>query len=131
MSVREPVIFKKNVTDLDLVNGSLGRITGFERDENGSLQVLGSFAGEKKVITSAYLEYLKLAYAITVHSAQGSQFDRVIIIVEPSQILDRTLIYTALTRGIKQVVFIGDHQAFARAIRSKPKASERSVLFTI
>jgi exodeoxyribonuclease V alpha subunit len=131
MSVREPVIFKKNVADLDLVNGSLGRITGFARNENDELQILCSFAGDHKVIEGPYIEYLKLAHAITVHSAQGSQFDRVIIVIEQSQILDRTLIYTALTRGIHQVVFIGEDQAFAHAVRSEPKASQRCVLFRI
>jgi exodeoxyribonuclease V alpha subunit len=131
MSVQEPVIFKKNIADLDLVNGSLGKITGFERDDDGSLQVLCSFSRDKKSISGPYLEFLKLAYAITVHSAQGSQFERVVIVVEPSQILDRTLIYTALTRGVQQVVFVGDEQAFRHAIYSEPKASQRSVLFRI
>ncbi|HYG36935.1 MAG TPA: AAA family ATPase, partial [Clostridia bacterium] len=131
MSVGEPVIFKKNVADLDLVNGSLGKVMGFETDEDGALQILCSFAGDPKTINGHHMEYLKLAYAITVHSAQGSQFDRVVILVEQSQILDRTLIYTALTRGIRQVVFIGDQQAFEHAVRSEPKASQRSVTFHV
>lgn len=131
MAVGEPVIFKKNVADLDLVNGSLGRLRGFERDEDRGLRILCSFARDSKVIEGPYIEYLKLAYGITVHSAQGSQFDRVIILVEPSQILDRTLIYTALTRAVHQVVFIGDQNAFAKAIRAEPKASQRAVLFRI
>jgi exodeoxyribonuclease V alpha subunit len=131
MSVREPVIFKKNVADLDLVNGSLGKITGFDRSANDELQILCSFAGDHKVIEGPFIEHLKLAHAITVHSAQGSQFDRIIILIEPSQILDRTLIYTALTRGVHQVVFIGDEHAFAHAVRSEPKASLRSVLFKV
>ena len=131
MAVGEPVIFKKNVADLNLVNGLLGEILGFERDENGVLRILCSFARDPKTIEGPYIEYLKLAYAITVHSAQGSQFDRVIILIEPSQILDRTLIYTALTRGVHQVVFIGDRNAFDHAVRSEPKASQRVVLFHI
>ena len=131
MSVGEPVIFKRNVADLDLVNGSLGRVTGFGRTEDGLPQVFCSFAGDRKLVEGPNLAHLKLAYAITVHSAQGSQFDRVIIVVEPSQVLDRTLVYTALTRGIHQVVFIGDNHAFANAVRSEPKASNRSVLFRI
>lgn len=131
MAVGEPVIFKKNVADLDLVNGSLGKIHGFERDEDRGLRIQCSFAREPKTIEGPYIEYLKLAYAITVHSAQGSQFDRVIILIERSQILDRTLIYTALTRGVHQVVFIGDRNAFDHAVRCEPKASQREVLFHI
>lgn len=131
MSAREPVIFKKNVPDLDLVNGSLGTVTGFEWDKDDELKILCAFGGELKVVRGANIGHLKLAYAITVHSAQGSQFDRVIILIEPSQILDRTWIYTALTRAVNQVIFIGDVHAFAHAIRSEPKASRRSVLFRI
>jgi exodeoxyribonuclease V alpha subunit len=72
-----------------------------------------------------------LAYAITVHKAQGSQFNRVIVPVTRSRLLDRTLIYTALTRGIEQVVFIGDRNAFDRAIIATPQSQERQVGFSL
>lgn len=51
-----------------------------------------------------------------MHKAQGSQFRRVAVVVTPSRILDHALIYTALTRGIEQVVFLGDRTAFEAAI---------------
>lgn len=66
---------------------------------------------------------LELAYAITVHKAQGSQFDRVIVPVFESLLLDRTLIYTAMTRGVEQVVFIGDGRAFEAAVAAAPSAT--------
>ena len=69
--------------------------------------------------------------AITVHKAQGSQFKRVIVPVTWSRLLDRTLIYTALTRGIEQVVFIGDRNAFDRAIIATPQSQERQVGFSV
>jgi len=72
-----------------------------------------------------------LAYAITVHKAQGSQFKRVIVPVTRSRLLDRTLIYTALTRGIEQVVFIGDRNTFDRAIIATPQSQERQVGFSL
>jgi exodeoxyribonuclease V alpha subunit len=94
--------------------------------ENGPTAVC-DFAGEIKSISGDKLEHLRHAYAITVHSAQGSQFKRVIVIIEKSQLLDRTLIYTALTRGIEQVTFIGDQNAFVSAVASAPSASKRRV----
>jgi hypothetical protein len=51
---------------------------------------------------------LYLAYAITVHKTQGFQFKRVIVPIAKTRLLDRTLIYTALTRGMEQVVFVSD-----------------------
>jgi hypothetical protein len=53
--------------------------------------------------------------------AQGSQFKRVIVPITKSRLLDRTLTYTALTRGIERVVFIGDRDAFERAIIAQPQ----------
>lgn len=76
-------------------------------------------------------QHVDLAYAITVHKAQGSQFKRVIVPVTRSRLLDRTLIYTALTRGIEQVVFIGDRNAFDRAIIATPQSQERQVGFSL
>jgi exodeoxyribonuclease V alpha subunit len=72
-----------------------------------------------------------LAYAITVHKAQGSQFKRVIVPIVKTRLLDRTLIYTALTRGVEQVVFVGDRGAFNAAVTAPPHAHERQVGFSI
>ncbi|HEY1238984.1 MAG TPA: ATP-dependent RecD-like DNA helicase [Bryobacteraceae bacterium] len=77
------------------------------------------------------LHRIDLAYAITVHKAQGSQFTRVIVPVVRSRLLDRTLIYTALTRGIEQVVFIGDRDAFDAAVMAPPRSHERQVGFSV
>jgi exodeoxyribonuclease V alpha subunit len=48
-----------------------------------------------------------------------------------SRLLDRTLIYTALTRGMEQVVFIGDRHAFNASITAPPRSHERLVGFSI
>ena len=74
---------------------------------------------------------LELAHAITVHKAQGSQFQRVIIPVVWSRLLDRTLIYTALTRAIEQVVLVGDREALTNAIEAPPRSKLRQVGFQI
>lgn len=72
-----------------------------------------------------------LAYAISVHKAQGSQFERVAIVVQRSRLLNHALIYTALTRGVRQVVFVGDRPALNKAIVEVPRAYLRSVALQI
>jgi len=130
-SVGDPVIFKRNDMSLDLVNGSLGTILEVEANPEGMGRMIIDFSGEQKVIEEEHFEYLKLAYALTVHSAQGSQFDTVIIVLESSRILDRTWVYTALTRAVSRVVFVGDKDAFDRAVREAPHAHQRNVLFSL
>jgi exodeoxyribonuclease V alpha subunit len=90
------------------------------------------FEGVEHVVPCGDLEErLDLAYAISVHKAQGSQFKRVAVVVTKSRVLDHALIYTALTRAIEQVVFIGDRSAFEHAVRSPPFAQKRRVAFNV
>jgi len=66
------------------------------------------------------LDELSLAYAITVHKSQGSEFPVVIIPLATQQylLLQRNLIYTGITRGKKLVILIGQHKALAMAVRN-------------
>ena len=58
-----------------------------------------------------------LAYAITVHKSQGSQWDRVIMPVMPGVgLLERSMLYTAITRSVKQATLVGDQSAAKKAI---------------
>jgi hypothetical protein len=90
-----------------------------------------SLDGARQEIPEEDFHRINLAYAITVHKAQGSQFKRVIVPVVKSCLLDRTLIYTALTRGMEQVVFIGDRHAFDAAVTAPPHSHERQVGFSM
>jgi exodeoxyribonuclease V alpha subunit len=66
------------------------------------------------------LEELALAYALTIHKAQGSEFPAVVVPVLKSHhvMLQRNLLYTAITRARKLVVLVGDPQAIAVAVRN-------------
>lgn len=79
----------------------------------------------EKVIDPARLEDMALAYAVTTHKAQGSQFPRVVIPVYYSKLLERTLLYTAVTRAQLQVVLVGDRRAYEEAITNPPNPSLR------
>jgi exodeoxyribonuclease V alpha subunit len=134
----DPIIFVKNDYERDLFNGSLGYLETVISQEAGNkgidaklTRAIGNFEGRQVELSSEDLNHIELAYAITVHKSQGSQFQRVIIPITPSRLLDRTLIYTALTRGVEQVVFLGNRGALNEAIVTPPSASLRSVGFSI
>jgi exodeoxyribonuclease V alpha subunit len=126
----DPIIYLENDYQKELWNGSLGKIESILRSNEGR-SLLCSLDGARQEIPEEDFHRIDLAYAITVHKAQGSQFKKVIVPVVRSRLLDRTLIYTALTRGIEQVVFIGDRGAFEAAITAPPRPHERQVGFSI
>lgn len=126
----DPIIYTANDYQKELWNGSLGRIEKIV-DSNGRRSLLCSLDGARHEIPEEEFYRIELAYAITVHKSQGSQFNRVIVPVFGSRLLDRTLIYTALTRGMEQVVFIGDRNAFDAAVAAPPHSHERQVGFSM
>lgn len=124
----DPIVFLRNDYERGLMNGSLGRIIEVLPAE-GALVV--DFEGEEHILAGEDLTSIELAYAITCHKAQGSQFQRVAVPVVSSRLLDHSLIYTALTRGVEQVVFVGDMEALRSAIEASPRASRREVSFNL
>jgi len=131
----EPVIHLVNDYDRDLFNGSLGRIRRIlpSLAEGGPARqaIECEFDGVLHRFAEDSLDRIELAHAITVHKAQGSQFRRVIIPVVHSRLLDRTLVYTALTRAVDQVVFVGDRRALVAAIEAPPRSQQRQVGFRL
>jgi exodeoxyribonuclease V alpha subunit len=126
----DPIIYLVNDYRRGLWNGSLGRIDRV-MSSAGVRAMACCLDGAEHELLEEDFQHVDLAYAITVHKAQGSQFKRVIVPVTRSRLLDHTLIYTALTRGIEQVVFIGDRNAFDRAIIATPQSQERQVGFSL
>jgi exodeoxyribonuclease V alpha subunit len=82
-------------------------------------------------LNARQMQALTHAYAITVHKAQGSQFTRIIVPIRPSRLLDQALIYTAVTRGVEQVVLIGDDVAAGRAIKASASATRRFIALPV
>lgn len=137
----DKVICNVNLHDEGLQNGSLGQIVEVHaspvmRSELGKLTAKQLdepiFAeiqwddGVRRPVTLTVLDALELAYCITTHKSQGSQFDRVILACSESQLLDRAIVYTAITRASKRVVLVGDIQAIRDAVARPPKATERN-----
>jgi len=110
-----------------LMNGTLGRITDVVE---GALLI--DFEGTNCLLQASELsERLSLAYAISVHKSQGSQFKRVSLVSAPSRVYEHALVYTALTRAVEQVVLVGDRTAFETAVANPPAAQKRQVGFRL
>jgi exodeoxyribonuclease V alpha subunit len=133
----DPVVCTRNLWDIGLQNGSLGRIVQIERESRELVGDTGSTRdrviawiawddGERRPVTEALLDDLELAYALTVHKAQGSQWRRIIVPITGNRLLDRTLIYTAITRAQAQVILVGDKDAARRAVEAPPRANRRN-----
>ncbi|GLH68230.1 AAA family ATPase [Geothrix edaphica] len=122
-AVDDPVIWLENDYDRKIWNGTLGVV---QAAGPTSLSVL--WDGHDKLMDMGVsdLDSLDLAYAISVHKAQGSQFRRVVAPVFRSRLLERTLVYTALTRATEQVVFIGDAGALKLAVEAPPAPFRRN-----
>lgn len=121
--LNEPVVATRNDYDIGVMNGELGTV--LSATEDGGLVV--RFDAGEKTMPAAYLDDLELAFAITCHKAQGSQFPRVIVPVTANRLLDRTLLLTAVSRAEEQVILVGDRAEFDAAVRRASGPSLRLV----
>ena len=118
----DPVIWTRNDYERNLMNGSTGRIVEAHKDFATAV-----IDGQEHRLSPADGRLIELAYAISVHKAQGSQWPLVIVPIYRSRILDRTFIYTAATRASEQVVLVGDRDVFKAAVERSPMNLKRDV----
>lgn len=134
----DPVLCTRNLWDRGLQNGSLGvvvqvddeprMLTNEDGVETGLALAWADWDdGVRRPIVEEMLDDLELGYAITVHKAQGSQWPRVIVPLTGHRLLDRTLVYTAVTRAQRQVLLVGDEAAAKAAVEGLPRAQSRQV----
>jgi exodeoxyribonuclease V alpha subunit len=118
LRVGDRVIQTRNNYDLGVFNGDIGRVTQVDvEDLSCEVRFSGGEVRDVKYERDDVSE-LSLAYAVTIHKSQGSEFQAVIIPVlgQHFNMLFRNLIYTGLTRAKKLAVFVGSRRAFALAI---------------
>jgi len=114
----DKVIQTKNNYDLGVFNGDIGRISAVYESTN---ELVVKFSEEREVAyKKSDIFELELAYAISIHKSQGSEFDCVIlpITMQYYRMLQRNLIYTALTRAKKCAVFIGQRKPFEISVEN-------------
>jgi exodeoxyribonuclease V alpha subunit len=127
------VMVVKNDYDLAVYNGDMGKLMSIHSDR---VVLRVHNAGEDgldmvvEIPRKEVAQKLRLAYAITVHKCQGSEFDTVILPITRTQgrMLQRNLFYTAVTRARKRVWLLGDHLAVSKAI-ANDKVVQRSTGF--
>ncbi len=113
------VIQTRNNYDLGVFNGDIGKVVDVNTT---TLDCVVDFYGSsirRVLLKKGNLSELHLAYAITIHKSQGSEFGVVIIPVmgQHFNMLFRNLIYTALTRAKKLAIFVGSRKALSIAVR--------------
>jgi exodeoxyribonuclease V alpha subunit len=107
------LVIQKNDYGTDLFNGDDGVVAGekaFFKNGEGMRE-----------IAKARLPVYADAYALSIHRSQGSEYDRVMIILPPpeAKLLSRELLYVAVSRAKKGVVFVGDPSSLVSAVNHK------------
>jgi exodeoxyribonuclease V alpha subunit len=133
----DKVMCCKNLYDMDIMNGSVGEVAAVYqqqrviKDETNEDELVsyGQILwddGVTREVTVGVIDALKLAYAMTIHKSQGSQFERVIIPIDGGNHTSVTMYYTAITRSEKEVIFVGNEKLL-RAALLRNSANERMV----
>ena len=115
--INDKVMQIRNNYDKEVFNGDIGRITAISWDNR---EISVSIDGREVVYDFGDLDELVPAYAVSVHKSQGSEYPVVIvpIVTQHYILLQRNLIYTAVTRGKKLVIIVGTRKAMAIGINN-------------
>ena len=115
--ISDKVMQIRNNYDKEVFNGDIGRILNIDTETQ---EVTISFGGKTVAYDYPDLDEIVLAYAVSVHKSQGSEYPAVVIpiLTQHYVLLQRNLIYTGVTRGKKLVVIIGTKKALAIGVKN-------------
>ncbi|NKC01857.1 MAG: ATP-dependent RecD-like DNA helicase [Pseudomonadales bacterium] len=127
LRINDRVIQTRNNSDLEVSNGDIGQILLVT--PGGDISV--SFDGRIVSYATSQVSELALAYAITIHKSQGSEYPAVVLAVDTSEsiLLSRQLLYTAITRGKRAVHIVGQRRGVHIAV-SEARAHKRLTRLT-
>ncbi|MDA8019141.1 MAG: ATP-dependent RecD-like DNA helicase, partial [Thermoanaerobaculia bacterium] len=127
LRVGDRVMQRRNNYDLNVYNGDIGHIVGFDLQEQRASVDLD---GRLVIYPFSDLDELSLAYACSIHKSQGSEYPCVVVPLHTQHwvLLQRNLLYTAITRGKQLVVVVGSRRALVRATRHQPTHRRRTLL---
>jgi len=120
--VGDKVIHKSNMAKDDVFNGEIGTVIQADNNKDSELPLTVFFKYgniEKTILYSKDMtKSLELAYALTVHSYQGSENTAILVVLDNNggMLLDNTMLYTAITRAKDRCVVISNPQAFQKCI---------------
>ncbi|MCE7729350.1 AAA family ATPase [Vibrio campbellii] len=123
----DPVIVTQNNYEYGLFNGNTGRLTAIETSDEKRVGIFhfdGENTARAMTIDTLIDLGMQLSYCISIHKSQGSEFEAVAIAcISDSKMLERSLIYTAITRSKELCLIVGSKEVFERSIL-KPSRSE-------
>ncbi|MBN1993448.1 MAG: ATP-dependent RecD-like DNA helicase [Anaerolineae bacterium] len=125
--VNDRVLQLRNNYDKDVFNGDVGRVEYLDLEEG---EIWVEFEGRSIAYELNELDELTLAYAMSVHKSQGSEYPVVVLpmLTQHYVMLQRNLLYTAITRAKKMVVIVGTRKAMAMAVKNDKIAARWSAL---
>lgn len=125
--LHDKVMQIRNDYDKEVFNGDIGRITKIDMEER---ELTVDFDGRAVVYDVTELDELVLAYAVTIHKAQGSEYPIVVMPFTMSHfvMLQRNLLYTGVTRAKKILVLIGEKKAVYYAIKNQTTGERNTKL---
>jgi exodeoxyribonuclease V alpha subunit len=123
----DKVLQTVNNYDKEVFNGDIGTISSVDLEES---QLLIDFDGREVHYDVNELDEISLAYAVSIHKSQGSEYQAVVIPIATQHfmMLERNLLYTGVTRGKKLVVLVGQPRALAMAVKNKRSAHRTTAL---
>jgi exodeoxyribonuclease V alpha subunit len=115
--VRDKVIQTENNYEKEVFNGDIGQVVRLDPAEN---ELVVRFEQREVIYDFGELDELSLAYAITIHKSQGSEFPAVVMPLATQHylLLQRNLVYTGVTRGKQLVVLVGEAKALRMAVQN-------------
>jgi exodeoxyribonuclease V alpha subunit len=125
--IGDKVLQTVNDYQKEVFNGDIGRITAIDVVDH---ELTVDYDGRPVVYDFGELDELSLAFALTIHKSQGSEYPAVVIPLHGQHyvMLQRNLLYTGITRGKKLVVLVGSRKALALAVKQRDTAQRYSAL---
>ncbi|MGO9951005.1 MAG: ATP-dependent RecD-like DNA helicase [Dissulfurispiraceae bacterium] len=127
LKVGDKVMQIRNNYDKEVFNGDIGRIDKIDREEQ---EIIVNYDGQMVSYEYSELDEIVLAYAVSVHKSQGSEYPVVVmpVLTQHYMLLQRNLLYTAITRGKQLVVLVGTKKAVSIAIRNNKPQNRYTLL---